>query len=422
MAKKLKIAVLGNQVRWSISVMNAFLRSGHEIVRIPFSGKTMKEVFAEIEASRPDFCFTQNFHLCEESNPGLQEELDYFFSENKFPFAIWYLDNPEFQGNLNLQERWRREPFPKNCLFFINDSSFASFFKKRKLPYYHLPIGVDKDIEALRYPHLVDLFRADLRFTGQPIVQFSPEPPCVEVFREGYKIVYTEEVFKLIEMHTKNITAEQKEKLSGLFTESLDQLFDRYYTTKEDFFSAEEKYLKSVKNLPPYFYEISEILSSRRQEFYSWCQMTCYLYELKSKGLEIHGSPTWNSFFPDQKVPARQLGWEELFSSYQATKINFCFTKWSLPTTVHDRVFEILVAGGFPLTDYREYLTAAFKKDEIVFYRSIEEAKDLIDYYLKADSERQKLISKGRARVLASHTYDLRIQELIRESALHWNL
>ncbi|MDB5036556.1 MAG: CgeB family protein [Bacteriovoracaceae bacterium] len=422
MAKKLKIAVLATEFRWTNSVLKAFERTGHEIFRVSVDTKSVKDIFRELEEIAPDFCYSHNFHICKEWTAGYKDDIHYFFAENKFPFAIWYLDNPEVQGDPALKESWRTGPFPKNCLFFVNDSSFASFFKKRELPSFHLPIGVDRDIIRFDDHSLTSKWRADLRFSGSAIVSFKPEPPSVEVLREGHKYIYAEELIRSIESDLSRASQSDAESWFQNFLEAVNHFFDVYYTTPEDYFKAEQNFYNETKRLPEFYQREIQKSSLRIAELYSWCQMTCYLFELQSRGMIVQGSPDWAPLFPDQKEVPRHLSWEELFASYRAAKINFCFTKWSLPTAMHDRVYEILLAGGFPLTDYREYLPEAFRKDEIVHYRTIEEAKHLIDYYLKADTEREKLIRKGRDRVLSDHTYDIRVAELIRQSVLHWNL
>lgn len=80
------------------------------------------------------------------------------------------------------------------------------------------------------------------------------------------------------------------------------------------------------------------------------------------------------------------------------------------------RNFEISVQGGFQLTDYvpslEEYYTIG---KEIVCYSNIDEAENLIHYYLKHDSERENIKSAGVEKARMEHTFKKRIVEFMKE-------
>jgi spore maturation protein CgeB len=78
--------------------------------------------------------------------------------------------------------------------------------------------------------------------------------------------------------------------------------------------------------------------------------------------------------------------------------------------------------GGFPLTDFKSGLEGLFEAGEIAFYRSIDDARELISYFLKRDSERQKISQKGRARVLKDHTYFERSKMILKLVTRHFGI
>jgi spore maturation protein CgeB len=51
---------------------------------------------------------------------------------------------------------------------------------------------------------------------------------------------------------------------------------------------------------------------------------------------------------------------------------------------------------------------------EIVCYQEPGEIAGLVRHYLRHDEERAKIIQAARSRILAEHTYDLRLESLVR--------
>ncbi len=404
-------------------MLKAFGRSGHSIFPISIHEKSMRQIFEEIEMVAPDFCYVQNFHVSDSDSPQRKDDLDYFFLQSKFPIAIWYLDNPEFQGDQFLWDRWQTTPYPRHCLFFVNDESFGSFFKERELTAIHLPIGADRDILQFRKNPHAGRWAAPLRFCGSPIVGASLADLSLESVRGVYEDAYFQKMCEVANQYA--IPEMQCHRFLEAISPILSDFFRPYYNSPQDYRSGEIHFYKRVKELPECNMENVKLLrhcGRNLTEFYSWSQLTCYLMELLSQGLVVQGSPYWRGFFKNQVEEPRHLSWEELFASYREAKINFCFTKWTLPTAIHDRIFEILLASGFPLTDFRESLSSNFDKDEIAYYHDINEAKDLIDFYLKNETARLGLAERGFQRVLRSHTYDDRCRQLIDHCVNHWGL
>ncbi|MDB5037151.1 MAG: CgeB family protein [Bacteriovoracaceae bacterium] len=417
---KIKIAFLNNRYGTTRSVREAFQRSGHEIILIETAQKRVSDIHKEIESCNPDFIFSSNFHVSDpDSSESIQQTIN-FVQTSRRPLAVWMYDNPLHQLDIEIQKALMASP-PQNHLYFVNDKFFSSTLSLWKLPSVHLPLGVNREIFLMRNAGGEASWVADLRFTGQPLISCRLQDITIESLRAGHKNLYLQE---LKEMATRSDCSENEitstlEKISVY----LDLFFETYFTTPMDYNRAEQNFYTSIKeSCSPEMTQTAHRLFGRLSSLYSWWQMTSYLTELLPEGLIVQGSPVWKEFFPQQAEEFRRLSWPELFASYRATKINFCFTKWSLPTAIHERVFEIYLAGGFPLTDNREELALHFEKDEVVSYRTIDEAKDLIRYFTPREAERRQFIEKGTTRVLESHTFDHRIPVLVRSACEHWNI
>lgn len=78
------------------------------------------------------------------------------------------------------------------------------------------------------------------------------------------------------------------------------------------------------------------------------------------------------------------------------------------------RAFEILASGGFHLTQWTKSMDYWFKNGvHLVTVKNPEEAYERMKYYLKHESERNKIAQQGYEYVRANHTYIHRIKESI---------
>ncbi|MGE4292276.1 MAG: glycosyltransferase [Desulfovibrio sp.] len=84
---------------------------------------------------------------------------------------------------------------------------------------------------------------------------------------------------------------------------------------------------------------------------------------------------------------------------------------------VNPRTFEVACCGAFQLVDQRGLLPESFADKELATFTSLEELKEKIAYYLSHPEERQGVAEKGRARVLAEHTYAHRMRSLLEFAA-----
>ena len=81
---------------------------------------------------------------------------------------------------------------------------------------------------------------------------------------------------------------------------------------------------------------------------------------------------------------------------------------------VNERIFKILYAGGFCITDNVKGYQTTFQ-DGIVTADSPSDFKEKVDYYLKHPEEREKISAKGRKIVTENHTSINRIKQILRE-------
>lgn len=137
---------------------------------------------------------------------------------------------------------------------------------------------------------------------------------------------------------------------------------------------------------------------------------------LSQAGLRVYGDPAWAEYLPDPRVYGGPLDYHrDLPAFYQCAAVNLNFTGLHLKNGLNQRVFDAPAAGAFVLTDYKEALYELFAPDEVVTFRTLEEAREKLAYYLKYPETRRRVATRARERVLAQHTYGHRLQVIERQ-------
>jgi spore maturation protein CgeB len=140
-------------------------------------------------------------------------------------------------------------------------------------------------------------------------------------------------------------------------------------------------------------------------------------YEPKIWGSDWDGDA---SLAPYVQLQGARVSAEDGVKIFNATKINLNLHS-SMSTDalvsggdfVNPRTFELAACGAFQLVDKRSLLPELFGPDELATFASLDELQTLIDQYLGKPEEREAIAKRGRARVLAEHTYRRRVETLL---------
>ena len=99
---------------------------------------------------------------------------------------------------------------------------------------------------------------------------------------------------------------------------------------------------------------------------------------------------------------------------YRDAKININNTLHCIETGACMRVFEVMGAGGFLISNYQKELEELFEPGkEIVLYHNEDELLQLVDYYLTHEEERKAIAKNGQKKVLAYHTLHHRFERIM---------
>ncbi len=101
------------------------------------------------------------------------------------------------------------------------------------------------------------------------------------------------------------------------------------------------------------------------------------------------------------------------------SKINLNMTSPNIESGIPLRVWDILSAGGFLLTDYRpEYDGLLENGRELVIYENLRDLKQKVAYYLTHEEERLQIAQNGYKRILQKHNYTERIQDILAQISI----
>ena len=98
---------------------------------------------------------------------------------------------------------------------------------------------------------------------------------------------------------------------------------------------------------------------------------------------------------------------------FKTSKINLNISLKCISSGIPLRVVDVLGCGGFLLSNYQpevvEYLEPG---KEVAIYSSIEEAVNLVDYYLRHEEERVRIAKAGYEKIKKEFTYRDRLDKI----------
>ncbi len=104
----------------------------------------------------------------------------------------------------------------------------------------------------------------------------------------------------------------------------------------------------------------------------------------------------------------------EVSKIYNKSRINLNITLHSIETGACQRVFDVMGAGGFLISNYQKELTELFEEDnEIVLFRNEKELLEKINYYLNHEDERKLIAMRGQRKVLRMHDFSNGLERVL---------
>ncbi len=99
---------------------------------------------------------------------------------------------------------------------------------------------------------------------------------------------------------------------------------------------------------------------------------------------------------------------------FRLSRINLNITLPSIQSGAPLRVMDIMGNGGFLLTNYQQDMFDLFEPGvDFVYYTSLDEAKELISYYLEHEDERKCIAANAKEKMTKYHSFEARIKDML---------
>lgn len=106
--------------------------------------------------------------------------------------------------------------------------------------------------------------------------------------------------------------------------------------------------------------------------------------------------------------------WSEMPKVFRASKINLNFTIPNIKSGLPLRIWDVLGAGGFLMTNYQAELPLYLEEGkDYVCFESEQELVEKCGYYLTHERERLEIARYGYEKVKSAHTYRNRIEQMM---------
>ena len=384
-------------IKWNsiceTGIMNAFKRIGVELVIMdrPFESvdydQGYLEALAKLIETNPDaVCvFSVNF----------QPIVARCCKVYKLPYLSWTVDCPSFQLYSETVK------YPTNRIFMLDRLQWEKFSPKNPECMFHLPMGCDLptwDSIHVSARERVE-YGCDVSFVGSlysekcrynAIAKDLPDEMrgfvdgvvAAQMNVYGYNFIedcLTEEWVQEFKKYAGWVPLgeDYEEDLKGIVA-------DTYIGYK----CTEEERIRTFNAIAEHF------------DFHLWTLSdTKRLPKVKNRG----GADS-NNMMPQ---------------IIKCSKININMTNRPIKTGLPLRIFDLLGAGGFVISNYQAEIPEHFVPGEdIVMFESIPDLLEKIDYYLKHDDERRQIAKNGHDKVRDYHTYDIRLAQMFSMAGL----
>ena len=106
--------------------------------------------------------------------------------------------------------------------------------------------------------------------------------------------------------------------------------------------------------------------------------------------------------------------WSEMPKVFHESKINLNFTIPNIKSGIPLRIWDVLGAGGFLMTNYQAEIPLYFKEGEdLICFDGVEDLAEKTGYYLEHEKERREIAHNGYEKVKQHHSYVNRIETIL---------
>ncbi len=341
------------------------------------------------ELDRTDLLFSINFHAV----------LAQAAAKRRVPYAAWIVDPLVNRAKLE-EEREAASPF---CRIFSYDREQVALYQSLGFSHVeHLPTGAAPAFCQDDAPPGEEGQDVPIGFVGAPLVEKTNEFAAYRKQIEGMiaagkdKKGYFQKFLEIADA----CVAEQAREISRFLIPERFSALER------------EKRIQVIsQGWSPEKWQL--VLSMSKEAAHS--HRVGLARVLSPLGVTVWGPGEWTKVLAPGMTYGGPADYPEgARAAYRRCRINLNVTRIYAGDVVANRVWDILACGGFLLTDHRAQLERHFViGEEIVCYKSPEEALVLAEHYLARPDERARIASQGQKTVRERHTLAHRLATIL---------
>ncbi|MCR5000011.1 MAG: DUF3880 domain-containing protein [Lachnospiraceae bacterium] len=369
-----------------LDIKKTFEKMGYEITEVwqHLVNYDVDEEFAEklrgmLRDTAYEFVFTVNYFAL----------ISDVCQEEGIRYVLWTCDNP-------LISMYHESVFNDcNRIFTFEETNYREFKAMGVEHIWYLPLAVDTDridamVAACEQP---GLWSNDIAFVGSLYERNSYDK--MEGALTDYLRGYFDGIMEVqCDLFGSNILEQ------SLTPEILEQLSEHYELEK----SSEKS-----------FSDLGLIFSTTTLGFkVAQMQRIRALRELSKRYAVSLYSNSDTSMLPLVQYRGGVEYWTEMPQVFHNSKINLNFTIPNIKSGIPLRMWDVLGAGGFLLSNFQAETPRFFKDGEdMVSYYSLEDLVDKAGFYLEHEAERERIARSGHDKVAKLHNYDVRMREMM---------
>lgn len=362
---------------------------GHQIHEVTEEMYTKENDYKEQLHLVSDALKTQKYHMVFTINffPVISEVCNIF----KIPYACWIVDSPVME----LYSHSIRNPW--NRIFLFDYALYEEFHVENPNRIFYLPLGANYE----RLDALIDtisekekqLFTADVSFIGSlytekcPYNRFKDDDSYLKGYLDGI------------------IEAQLKIYGYNFLEECITDTILQDFKKAVPFYQFPEKSNQNDKAAMAHLYLGNKVTEQERLRLLRAVSehFTLDLYT----GSDI-------SFLPMANHRGLANSMTEMPKIFNLSKINLNFTSKPIRTGLPLRIWDILGAGGFVLTNFQAEIPEYFEiGKDLETYSSETELLQKIEYYLEHEEERKAIAQNGYLKAKEHYSLKRRVEELL---------
>ena len=343
--------------------------------------KCLEYVADALKKKHYDMVFSINFF------PVVSEVCNIFH----VPYVCWIVDSPVMElYSYSIRNEWNR-------IFLFDYALYEEFAGENRGRIFYLPLGancerLDEVVNTITKADL-EKFSAEVSFVGS---LYTEKCPYNRLENDGtYLKGYLDGL----------IEAQLKVYGYNFLEECIDDKIVEDFKRRVPFYCFPEKSNANEKAALAHLYLGNKVTEQERLR----------LLKSISKDFPLDLYTGSNAdMLPQANCRGLAKTMTEMPKIFHLSKINLNFTSKPIRTGLPLRIWDIMGAGGFVLTNYQSELSTYFEAGrEIEVYSSETELLDKISYYLTHEEERVEIAKRGHEKVKEKHSIQMRIQQML---------